>query len=293
MATVKVTVLQGNGGTSAAGGSIVAGAPTGNQSGNNKYTNKTNADAYAAASKVYNKICNASMSDVQKGLKIFYWVNRNISFTQYGIDYTSFASLACQAFGQRRSSCYGHWACCKAMCDLAGIPTQNVFRSGSNKHHIWLLCYLNGGWYHCDATPWPGYGHYFIYMMTDAELSRAPGNHKFLSSGLPARSTVSMQQYININNGTVSSSMPRMATPTPTPEPTVESSESSSDSSQTESTPSSVTGTPTPTPAATATPVPTEAPTPTPTETSADPTPIPTPTEAPAEDTDANTNGGV
>ena len=273
MVVVNVTVLEGNGGATSSSSIGVAGAPTGNQSGSNKYSNKTTADAYAAAQKVYNKICNSSMSDVVKGMKIFYWVNRNISFTQYGIDYTSFASLACQAFGTRRSSCYGHWACCKAMCDIAGIPTYTVYRSGSNKHHVWLLCYLNGGWYHCDATPWPGYGHYFIYMMTDSEIASAPGNHRFISSGLPARSTTSMQKYININSGTVSSSMPIVATPTPTPEPTTESSESSSDTSQTDqSSSSSQESSAPPTP----TPVPTDSPTPVPSE--SDP-----PTQAPTE----------
>ena len=213
MVTVTVTVLEGDGTPTTA--ATNPNMPSGNQSGSNKYSNSTNADAYAAAQKVYNKIVNSSMTKVQKGMKIFYWVNRNISFTQYGIDYTSWASLCCQAFAQRRSSCYGHWACCKAMCDIAGISNRTVYRSGANKYHVWLLCYLNGGWYHCDATPWPGYGHYFIFMMTDAEIARAPGNHKFLSSGLPARSTVSVQKYVNINSGTVSSSMPIDDTPDP------------------------------------------------------------------------------
>ncbi len=284
MVTVNVTVLQGDGGATTASNGIPNG-PSGNQSGSNKYSSKTNADAYAAAQKVYNKICNASMNDVTKGMKIFYWVNHNISFTQYGIDYTSFASLACQAFATRRSSCYGHWACCKSMCDIAGIANRTVYRSGSNKYHVWLLCYLNGGWYHCDATPWPGYGHYFIYMMTDAELAGAPGNHRFLSSGLPARSTQSMQQYININSGTVSSSMPVIATPTPEPtESSSDSSGSSSDSSQQSSSDSSQnseqsqqsSSTPTPTPVPdTPTPTPEDTATPTPVPAEDSPTPVP------------------
>jgi len=154
------------------------------------------------------------MSDVLKGLKLFRWVNRNIAFNKRGVDHTSWAAAACQAFGNRRSSCYGQWAACKALCDVAGIPNRKVWRSGSSRVHVWCLCYLNGGWYHCDATQ-----GYFCYMMTDAEIKKAPGQHHFINSNLPARSTVSVQKYINYSAGTIKPGLV-LVTPTPTPIPT-------------------------------------------------------------------------
>ena len=219
--TVTVTVIENDGSvpTTAPGGNKNNGgrSSSGGSKSNNKYSKCTPSDAYARARKIYNSICNSSMSDVQRGLKIFYWVNHNISFSFRGVDHTSWAAAACQAFGNRRSSCYGQWAACKALCDVAGIPNRKVWRSNSAKVHVWCLCYLNGGWYHCDATQWPGYGHYFSYMKTDAEIRKAPGNHRFITSGLPARATKSVQKYINIYSCTVSSQLKIKATPTPLP----------------------------------------------------------------------------
>ncbi|SCW68213.1 Transglutaminase-like superfamily protein [Ruminococcaceae bacterium YRB3002] len=294
MVVVNVTVEPGDGNiaapTSSAGG--------GGGGSNKKYSNCTTADAYAKASSILGSITNGSMNTVQKGLKIFYWVNHHIAFTSWGTDHTSWAAAACQAFGERHSSCYGQWAACKALCDVAGIPNYKVWRSGSAKVHVWCLCYLNGGWYHCDATQWPGRGHYFIYMMTDAEVKSAPGNHKFIASGLPARATVSVQKYININSATVSSAM---VIYTPTPVPTTEAVPTEG-TDTTAATSTQAPATQTPAPATTAPAVqtttpptapPTQAPTtPPPTETPETPAP-PTnpPTEAPAPD-DGQDNTG-
>ena len=194
-----------------------------NRASNTAYDNCTVDDAYAAARKIYNSICKASDSDVLQGLKIFYWVNHNISFSLHGTTTVSWAAAACQAFGRRYSSCYGEWAACKALCDVAGIPNRQVGRLTGK--HTWCLCYLNGGWYHCDATQYPGAGHRFSYMMTDAEIARAVGYHSnYNSASLPARCTISVQNYINVYKCVVYSGMPsptRTPSPTPTPTPTV------------------------------------------------------------------------
>ena len=198
-----------------------------NRASNTAYDNCTVEDAYAAASKVYGTICNSSMSDVLKGLKIFYWVNHNISFSLHGTTTVSWAAAACQAFGRRYSSCYGEWAACKALCDVAGIPNRQVGRLTGK--HTWCLCYLNGGWYHCDATQYPGAGHTFSYMMTDAEIARAVGYHSNYNSGnLPARCTISVQAYIDVHRCIVRSGMP---TPTHTPTPPEESTQATESSS--------------------------------------------------------------
>ena len=187
-----------------------------NRASNTAYDNCTVEDAYAAASRVYGSICNSGMSDVMKGLKIFYWVNHNISFALHGTTQVSWAAAACQAFGRRYSSCYGQWAACKALCEVAGIPNRRVVRVSG--HHTWCLCYLNNGWYHCDATQYPGAGHTFSFMMTDAEIVKAIGHHKgFSTAGLPGRSDISVQRWINVHSCTIRSGMP---SPTKTPSPT-------------------------------------------------------------------------
>jgi len=257
-----------------------------------KYDNTVNVsaeDAYNMARKVYNSICSSNMSDVKKGLKIFYWVNHHISLGgRKSADKRSWATAAVKAFTVRYSSCYGQWACCKALLDIAGIPNMKVWRTGSSKVHVWCLCYLNGQWYHCDATQWPGCGHYFAYMMTDKEIKSAPGNHNFSKGRLPKRATKSVQKYINIYSCTVSSNLKLVtptptptSTPTPTPEPTKEVT-STPTPVVTKAPPSDATPTPagsadpTPTPAGSSDPTPTPTPTPEPTAT---PTPVPAPEE--------------
>ena len=181
------------------------------------YSKATTKDAYAAARKIYNRICTSSMSKVQKGLKIFYWVNHNIGFSRGVKTYKSWAPAVCQTLAKRASTCYGQWAVCKALCDLAGIPNKMVSRVGG--YHKWCLCYLNGGWYHCDATRFSGAPkHYFSYMKTDKEIIKAYGYHVFNKDKYPKRCTLSVQSWINIYSGTVRSGMPK-PTATPTPKP--------------------------------------------------------------------------
>ena len=58
--------------------------------------------------------------------------------------------------------------------------------------------------YFNDYTP----AGYFVFMMTDSELYRAPTSHRFAKEQYPERSTNSVQSYINVYQGTVSSSFP-------------------------------------------------------------------------------------
>ena len=208
--TVNVSVMEeedaeealekSNNGTSSGGARRYSG-------GNwHKYDKCTASDAYAAARKVYGSICKSSQNHVLRALKIFYWVNHNISFAMHHTTHASWAAAACQAFGRRYASCYGQWAACKALLDVAGIPNMKVWRNHGN--HVWCLVKLNGGWYHCDSTQYPGSGHYFSFMKTDKEIREAWGHHKgFNTSSLPARATVSVQKYINIYNCTISSGL--------------------------------------------------------------------------------------
>ncbi|SCW68186.1 Transglutaminase-like superfamily protein [Ruminococcaceae bacterium YRB3002] len=167
--------------------------------------------AYQMADKILAKITDKNMNDVQKAMIIFYWVRHHISPSRGTSDYSSWANAAIKAFKTRRASCYGSWACCKALLDRAGIQNICVTRypkeAYNGRTHYWCLVFLNGGWYHCDAYPWQGMNS-FLFMMTDREVKSAGGGHMFNESIYPARATKSVQAYVNPGNCTVSRNFP-------------------------------------------------------------------------------------
>ena len=170
--------------------------------------------AYAYAAEILDEITDLeNKTDVEIAMDIFYWVYHKVGFSHGSSDYTSWAHAAVKCFETRRASCYGRWAICKAMLDVAGIDNICVER-GPNpwQVHYWCLVYLNGGWYHCDPQAYlnedgANWGN-FVFMCTDAELKNKAGNHDFEGDLYPERSTVSVQQYINVYTGTIKSDFP-------------------------------------------------------------------------------------
>ncbi len=156
--------------------------------------------AYAMADKILSGIVDGNMNDVQKAMIIFYWVRKHIGPSRGTSDYSSWANAAIKAFKTRRASCYGSWACCKALLDRAGIQNICVTRypksAYNGKTHYWCLCYLNGGWYHCDAYPW-GVAKDFWFMMTDQEILYVGGGHVFNKDIYPERATQSVQRWVH------------------------------------------------------------------------------------------------
>ena len=139
---------------------------------------------------------------------------RFISFMLSTPQYENWAVAAINTLTKRYSSCYGAWAVCKAMLDVCGIDNICVVRDVSNSYenfHYWCLVYLNGEWYHCDAQKYfngVAPSGYFCFMMTDREIYNAPTNHRFVEDEYPERSTTSVQSYINVYNGSISSGFP-------------------------------------------------------------------------------------
>ncbi|MBQ6304177.1 MAG: transglutaminase domain-containing protein [Clostridiales bacterium] len=171
-------------------------------------------EAYRMAREINAKILDDDDTDVEKAMKIFYWVHKNISFILSTPEYGNWAVAAINTFTKRYSSCYGTWSVCKAMLDVEGIENICVIRERKNSWdniHYWALVKLNGEWYHCDAqkyfndyTP----KGYFCFMMTDKEIINAPTNHNFAKDKYPDRSTTSVQNYINVYRGTINSNFP-------------------------------------------------------------------------------------
>ena len=171
-------------------------------------------EAYRMAREINETILSSDDTEVEKAMKIFYWVHRNIAFILSTPSYENWAVAAINAFSKRYSSCYGTWACCKAMMDVEGIQNICVIRATKNNYeniHYWALVKLNGEWYHCDAQKYfDGYTPkgYFCFMMTDKEIRNAPTNHNFAGDSYPERSTTSVQNYINVYQGKILSGFP-------------------------------------------------------------------------------------
>ena len=171
-------------------------------------------EAYRMAQEILDEIIWYEDTEVEMAMKIFYWVHNHISFVLSTPQYDNWAVAAINTLTLRRSSCYGSWAVCKAMLDVCGIDNICVVRSVSSSYenfHYWCLVYLNGEWYHCDAQKYfnnVAPAGYFCFMMTDREIYNAPTNHKFDEDEYPERSTTSVQRYIDVYNGTVSSGFP-------------------------------------------------------------------------------------
>ena len=168
-------------------------------------------EAYKMADKILKNIISSKDTEVQKAMNIFYWVRHHIGPSRGTSDYRSWAKAAVKGFKTRRASCYGSWACCKALLDEAGIQnicvTRYPKRAYNGKTHYWCLVNLNGGWYHCDSYPW-GVAKNFWFMMTDAEILYAGGGHIFKKDIYPERSTKSVQKWVHPATGTVDPNFP-------------------------------------------------------------------------------------
>jgi hypothetical protein len=170
-------------------------------------------EAYAMAEEILDDILWYEDTEVEKAMKIFYWVHNNIRFVLRTPQYDNWAVAAINTFSKKYSSCYGTWAVCKAMLDVEGIENLCVVRKVSRAHpnyHYWALVKLNGEWYHCDAQKYfDGTSKkYFTFMMTDKEIYAAPSDHTFDKSKYPERSTKSVQKYVDVYNGKIKSGFP-------------------------------------------------------------------------------------
>ena len=123
-------------------------------------------------------------SDVETARAIFKWVHKNIHYVHNGSKLTG-KRAAYYGLTSHSGNCRVFAWTAKILLDKAGIRNMIVSRYPVTTRHYWNLVYMNGGWYHCDATPFRGHtGLYF--KLTDAQLDKW---HKFKKSKYPARAT--------------------------------------------------------------------------------------------------------
>lgn len=136
------------------------------------------------------KLAEALVKKLKKGSAtetaraIFKWVHKNIHYVNSGSKLTG-KKAAYQGLTKHSGNCRVYAYTCRLLLNKAGIRNMIVTRYPVTTHHYWNLVYLDGGWYHCDATPFRDHkGIYF--KLTDAQLDK---HHKFKKSKYPARAT--------------------------------------------------------------------------------------------------------
>ena len=165
------------------------------------------------AKKQLKKITKSSDTDVVKAMKIYYWVYHNVYFSTGATPYKGKAKAAISTLNKRRGSCYGRACACEYLLKAANIDSFLIMRKKfpGSRIHYWNLVKLNGEWYHCDVQIYmAGLAPkgYFCFMMTDSEIAKAPTNHSYKKSGFPARSTKSVQKWIDVKNGKIKAGFP-------------------------------------------------------------------------------------
>lgn len=131
-------------------------------------------------------------SDVETARAIFNWVHKNVHYV-YSSSRLSGKRAAYEGLAKHKGNCRVIAYTCQILLNKAGIPNMIVTRyplitkdkSIPQTMHLWNLVYMNGGWYHCDATPYISHpGVYF--KLTDKQLDKY---HKFKKSKYPPRAT--------------------------------------------------------------------------------------------------------
>ena len=159
--------------------------------GDGGYYGNSSGDPYSLASNIMSGLWRGS--DVETARAIFNWVHSHIYYqTVYGSQ--TYESAAYRGFSRRNGDCYVYYCCAKMLLDIAGIPNMMVKRYPVvTNGHYWNLVYLNGEWYHCDATVFryhPG----IFFMCTDDEISDS--HHQFNGSLYPPRAGGSTEYLI-------------------------------------------------------------------------------------------------
>lgn len=162
-------------------------------------------DIYPLAQNVLNQITDPSMSQMEKGFKIYNWCKQNINYIGVS-NKTHWTIGAYEGFTTLQGDCFTYACCAKAMFDLIGVDNYIIERCDPiDSTHFWNLLEMDGQWYFADCsrtnTPMNA------YLLTDSELHDLVYTHgnryNFDPTGLPNRSTVSIQYKLNYYNLTV------------------------------------------------------------------------------------------
>ena len=123
-------------------------------------------------------------SNVETARAIFKWVHKNIHYVHNASKLTG-KRAAYQGLTKRTGNCRVYAYTCQILLNKAGIRNMIVSRYPVTTRHFWNLVYMDGGWYHCDATPFRDHPKLY-FKLTDAQLDY---HHRFKKNKYPARAT--------------------------------------------------------------------------------------------------------
>ncbi|MCR4717385.1 MAG: hypothetical protein K5656_09395 [Lachnospiraceae bacterium] len=121
------------------------------------------------ADAVLSAITSPGWSDDKKLRAIYSYVHSHCTYTGYG-PHADYRNTGLKGIQNGRGDCFTFYSVSRLLITRSGIPNLEVRRSPAHAghNHWWNLVYVNGGWYHFDATPRarPGY----FCLQTDAQL---------------------------------------------------------------------------------------------------------------------------
>ena len=160
-------------------------------------------ELYKVAQEILDEITEPGMTDEEVALQIVWWCRYNIRFI-LRTNTRSWTEAAYNAFQTRTGNCYSTAYAVKALLDVAGIDNMIIERYPyQTATHFWNYVYLNGQWYHCDATWREGYDSYFFMYTTEELLDFWQGGwngFQFKQDKFPKSATESVQSRIDYKN---------------------------------------------------------------------------------------------
>ena len=90
------------------------------------------------------------MEDWQKAYAVYQWIENNINYVDVVLPH-NWQEAALQVFNTYAAECYGFYAALRAVFERLGFKCIEM-EEGGDFPHFWLMFYVEGAWWHCDAT---------------------------------------------------------------------------------------------------------------------------------------------
>lgn len=104
------------------------------------------------ADQILSRIVKESWSDTKKIKAIYNYIKRNYSYVDSN-DHASWERSAERGLRYKYGNCFTYYSISRLLLTRCGIPNLTIRRSQGHGNHWWNLVYVQGGWYHFDATP--------------------------------------------------------------------------------------------------------------------------------------------
>ena len=123
---------------------------------------------------VLKKILKKGMSQKEKATAIFYWVKKNIRYSDYSTE-KKYAECVDRAFVKYNGDCYVFAAVSQGLLTKAGIENIYISRIPTTFHHNWNIVKIDGKWSHFDTCPRRGVKEPILFM-SDKKLMKLSNN---------------------------------------------------------------------------------------------------------------------